>query len=73
MLDIAEELNRWVERGRDFAVATGSRARVAAVTGPRAPHQREVYSSRRSRKSTTAPGTLLTPPSKMRRGVMPAP
>ncbi|AXE23660.1 XdhC/CoxI family protein [Streptomyces globosus] len=34
MLDIAEELNRWVEQGRDFAVAT-----VVAVTGsaPRQP------------------------------------
>ncbi|MEV4972043.1 XdhC family protein [Streptomyces scopuliridis] len=34
MLDIAEELNRWVEQGRDFAVAT-----VVAVTGsaPRRP------------------------------------
>ncbi|MER5359788.1 XdhC/CoxI family protein [Streptomyces sp. NPDC002785] len=34
MLDIAEELNRWVEQGRDFAVAT-----VAAVGGsaPRKP------------------------------------
>ncbi|MFG2680942.1 XdhC family protein [Streptomyces sp. NPDC048392] len=34
MLDIAEELNRWVERGRDFAVAT-----VVAVEGsaPRRP------------------------------------
>ncbi|MFE4368225.1 XdhC family protein [Streptomyces sp. NPDC056835] len=34
MLDIAEELNRWVEQGRDFAVAT-----VVAVTGsaPRLP------------------------------------
>ncbi|MEU6457007.1 XdhC family protein, partial [Streptomyces sp. NPDC048232] len=28
MLDIAEELNRWVEQGRDFAVAT-----VVAVGG----------------------------------------
>ncbi|GHC53271.1 XdhC/CoxI family protein [Streptomyces violaceochromogenes] len=34
MLDIAEELNRWVEQGRDFAVAT-----VVAVSGsaPRRP------------------------------------
>ncbi|MFM9371409.1 XdhC family protein [Streptomyces sp. Da 82-17] len=34
MLDIAEELNRWVEQGRDFAVAT-----VVAVSGsgPRQP------------------------------------
>ncbi|MFJ7238978.1 XdhC family protein [Streptomyces olivaceus] len=34
MLDIAEELNRWVEQGRDFAVAT-----VVAVSGsaPRLP------------------------------------
>ncbi|MDG4859944.1 XdhC family protein, partial [Streptomyces sp. T-3] len=34
MLDIAEELNRWVEQGRDFAVAT-----VVAVggSGPREP------------------------------------
>src|SRR3954454_17202691 len=34
MLDIAEELHRWVEQGRDFAVAT-----VVAVTGsaPRGP------------------------------------
>ncbi|MCT2594143.1 XdhC family protein [Streptomyces sp. N2-109] len=34
MLDIAEELNRWCEQGRDFAVAT-----VVAVSGsaPRAP------------------------------------
>ena len=33
----------------------------------------EVYSSSASRKLTTGAGTLLTPPSKMRRGVMPAP
>ncbi|MFD9869170.1 XdhC family protein, partial [Streptomyces niveus] len=34
MLDIADELNRWVEQGRDFAVAT-----VVAVGGsaPRQP------------------------------------
>ena len=34
MLDIADELNRWLEEGRDFAVAT-----VAAVSGsaPRGP------------------------------------
>src|SRR6185437_10388901 len=39
----------------------------------RADNYCEVYSSSRSRKSTTGAGTLVTPPSKMRRGVMPAP
>ncbi|XVV39707.1 hypothetical protein ACQPXT_05345 [Streptomyces sp. CA-100214] len=31
MLDIAEELNRWVEQGRDFAVATVPAAALAAA------------------------------------------
>ncbi|MFF3456909.1 XdhC family protein [Streptomyces sp. NPDC002730] len=34
MLDIAEELNRWFDQGRDFAVATVVAARGSAPRGP---------------------------------------